>query len=52
MGLKKIHGLNINVFLEAFFYPIATLCSGINPVLYYRGNTEIKNRITKLVKCQ
>ena len=30
----------------------ATLCSCINPVLYYRGNEKVKREILKLVKCQ
>ena len=52
VGLSKILGLEVSLFVEPLFYPIATLCSGINPVLYYRGNAQIKDGITKLVKCQ
>ena len=33
-------------------HPLVTLCSGINPVLYYRGNKKVKEGISKLVKCQ
>ena len=39
-----------------FIYPVVsfavTLCSCINPVLYYRGNEKVKRGILKLVKCQ
>ena len=33
-------------------FPLRTLCSGINPILYYRGNEQVKQGISKLVKCQ
>ncbi len=52
VGLSQILRLGINIFGEPLFFPIATLCSCINPVLYYRGNAQIRDGITKLVKCQ
>ena len=32
--------------------PLTILWSGINPVLYYRGNEKVKQGIVRLVKCQ
>ena len=32
-------------------FPLLTLCSSINPVLYYRGNENVKQGICKLLKC-
>lgn len=32
------------------FTPLMTLCSGINPVLYYRGNERVKRGIAKFLK--
>ena len=32
--------------------PLATICSCINPILYYRGNKRVKEEILKLIKCQ
>ena len=32
--------------------PLATICSCINPMLYYRGNKRVKGEILKLIKCQ
>ena len=52
VGLSLVLGLEASEFAKHFFIPITTLCSGINPVLYYRGNAQIKDGITKLVKCQ
>ncbi|XP_078367165.1 cannabinoid receptor 2-like [Oculina patagonica] len=52
VGLSQILRVAINIFGEPLFFPIATLCSGINPVLYYRGNAQIRDGIAKLVKCQ
>lgn len=33
------------------FTPLMTLCSGINPVLFYRGNERVKRGIAKFFKC-
>ena len=38
-------------FVNPILHPLVTLCSGINPVLYYRGNKKVKEGISKLVKC-
>ncbi|XP_078367456.1 cannabinoid receptor 2-like [Oculina patagonica] len=38
MGLSMILGMKLSLFVRPMFYVFATLCSGINPVLYYRGN--------------
>ena len=32
--------------------PLATICSCINPILYYRGNKRVKEEILKLIKRQ
>ena len=33
-------------------FPLMTLCSSINPILYYRKNQIVKQKICKLLKCQ
>ena len=33
-------------------FPVMILCSSINPILYYRKNEIVKQRICKLLKCQ
>ncbi|XP_078355878.1 cannabinoid receptor 2-like [Oculina patagonica] len=52
VGLSQILRVKIYSFVRPLFYPTTTLCSGINPVLYYRGNVQIKDGITELVKWQ
>lgn len=52
VGLSPILPWNYSIFLEPLFFPIATLCSSINAVLYYRGNVQIRDGIIKLIKCQ
>ena len=52
VGLSQILSWNFHIFFEPLFFPIATLCSGVNAVLYYRGNSQIKDGIIKLLKCQ
>ena len=37
--------------MAPLFTPLMTLCSGINPVLYYRGNERVKRGIAKFFKC-
>ena len=50
--LSEVIGITLSYFAEPLYYTIATLCSGINPVLYYRGNAQIREGVAKLVKCQ
>ena len=50
--LSQIIGIQLSYFAEPLYYTIASLCSGINPVLYYRGNAQIREGVAKLVKCQ
>ena len=50
--LSRITGINLTLFAEPLYFAIATLCSGINPVLYYRGNEQIREGVAKLIKCQ
>ena len=49
--LSAITDIQLSGLAEPLYFPIATLCSGINPVLYYRGNDHIRQEITKIVKC-
>ena len=37
--------------MDPVVFPLVTLGSGINPILYYRGNEKVKQGILKLVKC-
>ena len=50
--VSNILRTNLGPFAEPLYFTLATLCSGINPVLYYRGNSQIRQGITSLVKCQ
>ena len=43
---------NLNRLTNPIVFPLVTLGSGINPILYYRGNEKVKQGILKLVKCQ
>jgi len=38
--------------MNSVVFFLLTLCSCVNPVLYYRGNEKVKQGITKLLKCQ
>ena len=38
--------------MNPILFTLVTLGSGINPILYYRGNEKVKQGILKLVKCQ
>ena len=49
--VSNILRTNLSPFAEPLYFTLATLCSGINPVLYYRGNSQIRQGITSLVKC-
>ena len=52
LALTQVLRLKVIVFVTSFYFSITNLCSGLNPVLYYRGNAQINDGITKLVKCQ
>jgi len=51
-ALSQIFSWNFHIFVEPLFFPITTLCSGVNAVLYYKGNSQIRDGIIKLLKCQ
>ena len=38
--------------LNPFIIPLFTLNSGINPLLFYKGNKRVRQAISNLVKCQ
>ena len=50
--VSSILRMDLSPFAEPLYFALATLCSGINPVLYYRGNSQMRQGITSLVKCQ
>ena len=52
IAVSKLFRVPSTIFIEPVYFPLATLCSGINPVLYYRGNAQIRDCIMKLLKCQ
>ena len=51
VGLSQILSWNFHIFVEPLFFPIATLCSGINAVLYYRGNSQIRDGLSNVSEC-
>lgn len=52
VALSHILGMEVNPFAEPLYFLSATLCSSINPLLYYRGIAQIREGIGKLAKCQ
>ena len=52
LHMSQILPWNVTILVEPLFFPIATLCSCINAVLYYRGNSQIRDGVIKLIKCQ
>ena len=47
-----ITGKPLSRLTNPILFPLLTLSSGINPILYYRENEKVKQGILKLVKCQ
>ena len=39
-------------FLDPFIIPLFTINSAVNPILYYRGNKNVREAITSLIKCK
>ena len=37
--------------VNAALIPLATICSSINPILYYRENRRVRVEILKIIKC-
>ena len=42
----------VSRFLHPFIIPLFTINSGINPLLYYRGNKRVRQAVFNLIKCQ
>lgn len=38
--------------INPIFFPLLTLSSGINPILSYRGNGNIRQAVSKILKCK
>ena len=51
VGLSNVLQREFVLFVEPFYFPVASLCSSMNPVLYYKGNSVIREGIKKLVNC-
>ena len=41
----------VGKLLNPFIIPLFTLNSGINPLLFYKGNKRVRQAISNLVKC-
>ncbi len=50
--ISKIVNLPAFMLMEPLYFPIASIVSSINPVLYHRGNPQIRQSVSKLFKCQ
>ena len=42
----------VGKLLNPFIIPLFTLNSGINPLLFYKGNKRVRQAISNLIKCQ
>ena len=51
VGLSNVLQMGFILFVEPLYFPVASLCSSINPVLYYKGNSVIREGIKKPVNC-
>ena len=50
--ISKITDIPFSMLMEPLFFPISSLVSGVNPILYHRKNPQLQQRVSKLLKCQ
>ena len=52
--ISVLHLANLPILhiVDPLFFLGVTTCSSINPIIYHRKNAEIRNAISKLVKCR
>lgn len=44
--------LPVSMLMEPLYFPISSLISSVNPILYHRRNPQIREGVSKLFKCQ
>lgn len=50
--ISKIVNIPATMIMELLYFPIASIVSSVNPVLYHRGNPQIREGVSRLMKCQ
>ena len=50
--ISKITNIPFSMLMEPLFFPISSLVSSVNPILYHQKNPRLRQEVSKLVKCQ
>lgn len=50
--ISKITDIPFSMLMEPLFFPISSLVSSVNPVLYHQKNPQLRQGVSRLLKCQ
>lgn len=50
--ISKVTNIPFSMLMEPLFFPISSLVSSVNPILYHKKNPQIRQGVSKLLKCQ
>ena len=50
--ISKITNIPFSMLMEPLFFPISSLVSSVNPILYHQKNPQLRQGVSNLLKCQ
>lgn len=50
--ISKIANIPFSMLMEPLFFPISSLVSSVNPILYHQKNPQLRQGVSTLLKCQ
>jgi len=50
--ISKVTNIPFSMLMEPLFFPISSLVSSVNPILYHQKNPQLRQGMSNLLKCQ
>ena len=50
--ISKIANIPFSMLMEPLFFPMSSLVSSVNPILYHQKNPQLRQGVSTLLKCQ
>lgn len=50
--ISKVTNIPFSMLMEPLFFPISSLVSSVNPILYHQKNPQLRQGVSNLLKCQ
>lgn len=50
--ISKVTNIPFSMLMEPLFFPLSSLVSSVNPILYHQKNPQLRQGMSNLLKCQ